>query len=38
MRLIRRLVSGEIVNGEVGIRVRGGPFDGKTHIVMLDRS
>lgn len=33
---ITRLLRGEIVNGEVGVPVQGGPFDGRTQIVKLD--
>jgi hypothetical protein len=36
MRMIRRLLGGEVVDGEVGIKIRGGPFDGRTRIVRLD--
>ncbi|AHH97570.1 hypothetical protein GCM10010174_02910 [Kutzneria viridogrisea] len=33
---IHRLLRGEIINGEVGITLRGGPFDGKIRIIRLD--
>ncbi|MEU8762322.1 hypothetical protein [Streptomyces sp. NPDC048659] len=36
LRLIRRWLSGEVVNGSVGIKIVGGPLDGKTKIVALD--
>ena len=36
MRLIHRWLGGEIVNNHVGIKVRGGPFDGKIRIMALD--
>jgi hypothetical protein len=36
MRLIHRWLRGEVVQGAVGIRVRGGPFDGKIRIMRLD--
>jgi len=29
LKRIRRLLAGEVVDGEAGIRLRGGPFDGK---------
>ncbi|WP_329249302.1 hypothetical protein OG223_18010 [Streptomyces sp. NBC_01478] len=38
LELIARWVGGKIVDGKVGIRVRGGPFHGRTRIVMLDES
>jgi hypothetical protein len=38
MRLIRRWLKGEIVNGAVGIKVTGGPFDGRIRIMWLDAS
>lgn len=38
MRLIRRWLRGEVVHGQVGIKIRGGPFDGKIRIVGLDRA
>jgi hypothetical protein len=33
---ITRLVRGELINGQVGIPLRGGPFDGQVRIVQLD--
>jgi hypothetical protein len=36
LRLIRRWLGGEIVDNHVGIRARGGPFDGKIRIMRLD--
>jgi hypothetical protein len=38
LRLIRRWLRGEVVNNHVGIRVRGGPFDGRIRIMPLDES
>lgn len=35
--LIARWVRGEIVDNTVGIKVRGGPFNGRTRIVELDQ-
>ncbi|MFI8325627.1 hypothetical protein [Streptomyces sp. NPDC085529] len=34
--LIRRWVEGETVNNAVGIKIVGGPADGRTKIVLLD--
>ncbi|MFI8917352.1 hypothetical protein ACIGW4_37915 [Streptomyces sp. NPDC053513] len=36
MRIIDRWLAGEVVNNNVGIKVVGGPFDGRTKIVLLD--
>ena len=36
MQRIRRWLAGEVVNNTVGIKIVGGPFDGKTRIVSLD--
>jgi hypothetical protein len=36
MRWLRRVLGGEVVNNEVGIRLRGGPFDGRIRIMPLD--
>jgi hypothetical protein len=38
MRLVRRWLRGEVVHGQVEIKIRGGPFDGRFHIVGLDRA
>jgi hypothetical protein len=35
MRMIRRWLAGETVNNTVGIKIVGGPFDGRTKIVTL---
>lgn len=35
MQLIRRWLAGEVVNSIVGIKVVGGPFNGRTKIVQL---
>ena len=35
-RWIRRVLSGEVVDGDVGIKTRGGPFGGRIHTVRLD--
>ncbi|MFF6794357.1 hypothetical protein ACFY9C_35410 [Streptomyces filamentosus] len=35
MRIIDRWLAGEVVNNNVGIKVAGGPFDGRTKIVIL---
>ena len=37
MKLIHRWLVGEVVNNTVGIKVTGGPFNGRTKIVQLDR-
>lgn len=37
MRLIQRWLRGEIVDDAVGIRLRGGSFDGRIRIVDLAR-
>ncbi|MGW0946512.1 hypothetical protein ACWD4O_28760 [Streptomyces sp. NPDC002623] len=36
MELIERWLHGEVVDNTVGIRMRGGPFHGRTRIVELD--
>lgn len=36
LRLIHRWLSGDTVDGDAGIRLSGGPFDGRTRIVRLD--
>ncbi|MFF5503394.1 hypothetical protein [Streptomyces roseolus] len=36
LALIRRWVAGETVNNAVGIKIVGGPVDGRTKIVLLD--
>ncbi|MGW4781431.1 hypothetical protein ACWEPA_32830 [Streptomyces filamentosus] len=36
MRIIDRWLAGEVVNNHVGIKVVGGPFDGRTKIMPLD--
>lgn len=36
--LIARWIRGEVVDGKVGIKVRGGPFRARTRIVVLDES
>jgi hypothetical protein len=36
MRWLRRVLGGEVVNNEVGIRLRGGPFDGRIRIMPVD--
>lgn len=38
MELIGRWLRGEVVDGKVGIEVQGGPFHGRTRIVVLDES
>jgi hypothetical protein len=38
MRLIDRWLRGEVAHGQVGIKIRGGPFDGRIRIVGLDRA
>lgn len=35
MKTIARWLAGEVVNNTVGIRIVGGPFDGRTKIVTL---
>lgn len=35
--LIHRWLAGEVVNNTVGIKVTGGPFNGRTKIVQLDQ-
>ncbi|MFD6248217.1 hypothetical protein [Streptomyces roseolus] len=35
MKTIDRWLSGEVVNNAVGIKVVGGPFDGRTKIVFV---
>lgn len=37
MKLIHRWLAGEVVNNTVGIKLTGGPFNGRTKIVQLDR-
>ncbi|MEW1569736.1 hypothetical protein AB0454_43280 [Streptomyces sp. NPDC093509] len=37
MRLIHRWLVGEVVNNTVGIKLNGGPFNGRTKIVQLDQ-
>ena len=37
-RLIRRWLAGEVVNNHVGIKLRGGPFDGRIRIMQLDEA
>ncbi|MFJ5711781.1 hypothetical protein [Streptomyces sp. NPDC093105] len=36
LALIRRWVAGETINNAVGIKIVGGPADGRTKIVLLD--
>jgi hypothetical protein len=36
--LIRRWLAGEVVGNQVGIKIVGGPFDGRTKIVGLDQN
>ena len=36
MRWLRRVLRGDVVNNEVGIRLRGGPFDRRIRIVPVD--
>ncbi|MFF9340321.1 hypothetical protein ACF1CG_11285 [Streptomyces sp. NPDC014773] len=36
MALIRRWVAGETINNAVGIKIVGGPADGRTKIVLLN--
>ncbi|WP_037906442.1 hypothetical protein [Actinacidiphila yeochonensis] len=36
MRTIHRWLAGETVNNSVGIKIVGGPFDGRTKIVTLN--
>ncbi|MFD8825739.1 hypothetical protein ACFV1C_25725 [Streptomyces sp. NPDC059605] len=38
LTLIRRWLAGEIVNNTVGIKIVGGPFDGRTKIVELSQA
>lgn len=38
MRLVHRWLRGEVVHGQVGIKIGGGPFDGRIRIVGLDRA
>ncbi|MET9919223.1 hypothetical protein ABZZ04_19310 [Streptomyces sp. NPDC006435] len=38
LTLIRRWLAGEIVNNTVGIKIVGGPFDGRTKIVELGQA
>jgi hypothetical protein len=38
LALIRRWLAGEIVNNTVGIKIVGGPFNGRTKIVQLDQA
>jgi hypothetical protein len=38
LTLIRRWLAGEIVNNTVGIKIVGGPFNGRTKIVVLDQA
>ncbi|MFF3412314.1 hypothetical protein ACFYW8_40465 [Streptomyces sp. NPDC002742] len=38
MELIDRWLRGEVMDGKVGIKVQGGPFHGRTRIVVLDES
>ncbi|NYV75598.1 hypothetical protein [Streptomyces sp. UH6] len=38
LALVRRWLAGETVHNTVGIAVVGGPFDGRTRIVVLDRA
>ncbi|MFJ1796590.1 hypothetical protein [Kitasatospora griseola] len=38
LTLIRRWLAGEIVNNTVGIKIVGGPFNGRTKIVELDQT
>ncbi|MGW4896552.1 hypothetical protein ACWEQL_30505 [Kitasatospora sp. NPDC004240] len=35
MRTVDRWLAGEVVNNTVGIKLVGGPFDGRTKIVLL---
>ena len=38
LALIRRWLAGEVVNNTVGIKMVGGPFNGRTKIVQLDQA
>ncbi|WP_432089645.1 hypothetical protein [Streptomyces sp. bgisy095] len=38
LALIRCWLAGEVVNDTVGIKIVGGPFNGRTKIVELDQS
>ncbi|MGW2115163.1 hypothetical protein [Streptomyces zhihengii] len=37
MKLIHRWLAGEVVNNTVGIKLTGGPFDGRAKFVQLDQ-
>lgn len=37
MKLIHRWLAGEVVNNTVGIKLTGGPFNGRINIVQLDQ-
>ena len=37
MKLIHGWLAGEVVNNTVGIKLTGGPFNGRTKIVQLDQ-
>jgi hypothetical protein len=36
LRLVQRWLAGDVVRGSVGIRLVGGPYDGRKQIVDLD--
>ncbi|MFK0046020.1 hypothetical protein ACIQU4_18260 [Streptomyces sp. NPDC090741] len=36
MKVVHRWLAGEVVNNSVGIKLTGGPFNGRTKIVQLD--
>ncbi|MFJ3672520.1 hypothetical protein ACIPSE_39285 [Streptomyces sp. NPDC090106] len=38
LALVRRWLAGKAVNNTVGIKIVGGPFNGRTKIVELDQS
>lgn len=37
VKLIHRRLAGEVVNNTIGIKLTGGPFNGRTNIVQLDQ-
>ncbi|MER6781935.1 MULTISPECIES: hypothetical protein [unclassified Streptomyces] len=37
MKVVHRWLAGEVVNNTVGIKLTGGPFNGRTKIVQLDQ-
>ncbi|MFE9121337.1 hypothetical protein [Streptomyces sp. NPDC007172] len=37
MKVVHRWLAGEAVNNTVGIKLTGGPFNGRTKIVQLDQ-